>query len=461
MICWNKTLAAVAAGLLSCGGAALAATPVPGMLASAIPAERFEAPPDMDRPLLSPNGEALAVLVRDTSGRRELAVIDITNPDQPKMNIAAHANTADVADAEWVDDSRLVFWVGHENESLGDQRGIGGAFAVDRTGEHMRQLHFWVRGVLHDGSGTVVAYRSSGGACSGNQVRFHCEGGFVIPERLDTRTAIARPMVDPPLPEHPADWYIDGAGQVRAVTTTNGGDVSLYTPPATPGPWKKIAQYKSHDMANGFGVEGFGADGRFYVTLGSATTGGADTLHVMDLATGKIAPEAIISVKGFDFTGSLAQDWAHHKVLGVHYLADAAGTVWFDPGMQALQDRVDAALPGLVNHIDAASCGCAQRVLVTSWSDRQASPIAQAARITRPLMLAHGGLDRRVPIEHADRLRSALEANHAPLTWVLYRDEGHGWFNPDNRADWLRRMEAFLAANDGPLPAAAAPAAKP
>lgn len=58
-----------------------------------------------------------------------------------------------------------------------------------------------------------------------------------------------------------------------------------------------------------------------------------------------------------------------------------------------------------------------------------------------------------MPLEHAGQLRAALQANHATLTWVLCRDEGHGWYSPANRADWLRRMEAFLAANDGPLPA--------
>ena len=83
------------------------------------------------------------------------------------------------------------------------------------------------------------------------------------------------------------------------------------------------------------------------------------------------------------------------------------------------------------------------------------SPLLQAARITRPLMLAHGGLDRRVPMEHAKSLRDALEARQAPLTWVFYPDEGHGEFSPANRADWFRKMEAFLAANLAVAPAGA------
>jgi dipeptidyl aminopeptidase/acylaminoacyl peptidase len=87
------------------------------------------------------------------------------------------------------------------------------------------------------------------------------------------------------------------------------------------------------------------------------------------------------------------------------------------------------------------------------------SPLQQAARITRPLLLAHGGIDRRVPIEHAIRMRNALESAHAPVTWIEYKDEAHGWSKPETRADFYRRMEAFLAANIGAGPPAKPPAA--
>jgi dienelactone hydrolase len=75
------------------------------------------------------------------------------------------------------------------------------------------------------------------------------------------------------------------------------------------------------------------------------------------------------------------------------------------------------------------------------------SPLQQAARIRRPLLLAHGGIDRRVPIEHAQRLRDALEAAHAPLTWVYYADEGHGWSKPATRAEFYGAMVTFLDAH--------------
>ena len=73
------------------------------------------------------------------------------------------------------------------------------------------------------------------------------------------------------------------------------------------------------------------------------------------------------------------------------------------------------------------------------------APVTHAALIRAPLLLAHGQLDRRVPVEHAERLRNAMAAaGHAP-EWVIYPDEGHDWLKPANRFDFARRMERFLA----------------
>lgn len=78
------------------------------------------------------------------------------------------------------------------------------------------------------------------------------------------------------------------------------------------------------------------------------------------------------------------------------------------------------------------------------------SPLKQAAMIQRPLLLAHGGVDRRVPVEHANRLRDALKGSKAELEWVLYADEGHGWALPANDVDFWGRVEKFLARHLGP-----------
>jgi dipeptidyl aminopeptidase/acylaminoacyl peptidase len=73
------------------------------------------------------------------------------------------------------------------------------------------------------------------------------------------------------------------------------------------------------------------------------------------------------------------------------------------------------------------------------------APLHLASRIRKPLLLAYGGWDTRVDIEHGERLRSALKPHNADVEWVVYREEGHGWDRPENRIDFWTRVEKFLA----------------
>jgi dipeptidyl aminopeptidase/acylaminoacyl peptidase len=73
------------------------------------------------------------------------------------------------------------------------------------------------------------------------------------------------------------------------------------------------------------------------------------------------------------------------------------------------------------------------------------SPIRLAARIKNPLLVGHGRVDRRVPIEHGQRLVDALKSHNANVEWVRYADEGHGWSLPATDVDWWTRVEKFLA----------------
>lgn len=72
------------------------------------------------------------------------------------------------------------------------------------------------------------------------------------------------------------------------------------------------------------------------------------------------------------------------------------------------------------------------------------SPIQQAARITQPLMLAYGGVDRRVPINHGTQFRDAVMRTNKNVEWIEYPEEGHGWALEKNRIDFWSRVEKFL-----------------
>ena len=78
-----------------------------------------------------------------------------------------------------------------------------------------------------------------------------------------------------------------------------------------------------------------------------------------------------------------------------------------------------------------------------------ASPLRQASRIKVPVLLAYGELDPRVPIEHSRKFRSEAQRAGVKLEWVAYAEEGHGFVNPANRADFWRRVENFLSRSIG------------
>lgn len=74
------------------------------------------------------------------------------------------------------------------------------------------------------------------------------------------------------------------------------------------------------------------------------------------------------------------------------------------------------------------------------------SPTQQAARLTRPILIAHGEDDSNVPISQSKKLVAALKkAGKSDYEYVAYKDEGHGFSDPANLKDWFDRLDAFLA----------------
>jgi acetyl esterase/lipase len=77
---------------------------------------------------------------------------------------------------------------------------------------------------------------------------------------------------------------------------------------------------------------------------------------------------------------------------------------------------------------------------------KAAAPSERAAEIRVPVLMAFGGEDRRVPLEHGTRMRAAMKAAGHEPEWVVYNDEGHGWLKVANRIDFWQRVERFLDA---------------
>ncbi len=77
------------------------------------------------------------------------------------------------------------------------------------------------------------------------------------------------------------------------------------------------------------------------------------------------------------------------------------------------------------------------------------SPLQQAARIRQPLLLAYGGVDRRVPLYHGEKFYKAVKQTNQHVEWIVYPEEGHGWALPKNQIDFWQRVERFLERHIG------------
>jgi dienelactone hydrolase len=76
---------------------------------------------------------------------------------------------------------------------------------------------------------------------------------------------------------------------------------------------------------------------------------------------------------------------------------------------------------------------------------KKTSPVERAGEIMQPVLMAYGGLDRRVPLVNGERMLSALRQHHNDrVEWVVYSDEGHGFTRLDNNIDFWTRVENFL-----------------
>lgn len=61
------------------------------------------------------------------------------------------------------------------------------------------------------------------------------------------------------------------------------------------------------------------------------------------------------------------------------------------------------------------------------------SPLTHAARIERPLFVAQGANDPRVPASEAEQIVARVRANGTPVWYLLFEDEGHGFAKKRNR----------------------------
>jgi dipeptidyl aminopeptidase/acylaminoacyl peptidase len=75
---------------------------------------------------------------------------------------------------------------------------------------------------------------------------------------------------------------------------------------------------------------------------------------------------------------------------------------------------------------------------------RRISPLTNADRINRPLLVVHGKNDPRVPLSEAEQIVNKLRAKGGEVWYLLAADEGHGYRKKQNRDAYYETFAQFL-----------------
>ncbi|NEN24706.1 prolyl oligopeptidase family serine peptidase [Cryomorpha ignava] len=76
---------------------------------------------------------------------------------------------------------------------------------------------------------------------------------------------------------------------------------------------------------------------------------------------------------------------------------------------------------------------------------KEASPVFHADKIVKPLFVAQGAQDPRVNKDESDQMVAAMKARGVEVEYMVKDNEGHGFHNEENRFEFYRAMDAFLA----------------
>ena len=332
-------------------------------------------------PLLSPNGDLLAVAIANDAGRLQLAVIDLRSPDKSRP-IAAF-DDIDVGSYQWVNDRRLVYTARATDASYSPQP-AGGLYAVNADGSDFRQLierqsemptswhtpttkrlkaNHALQSVLRDGSADVlvVGYDWSGSRFPHTTLL-----------RVNTETGGWRSLSDG-APSGAQVWVTDANGVPRAVFAVSEGRGRLHRQGPGPGEWSLVSEDANVFVSRSFVPLGADSDHTMYVAAARHDEADTSALYRYDLQAGRLDPRPVVVVDGFDFEGGLVFGPSGARLMGVHFESDGPGTVWLDPAMKTLQERIDALLPSTNNEISCRRCGADGLVVVDASSDRQPS----------------------------------------------------------------------------------------
>lgn len=317
-----------------------------------IPVEDLFRATDVSAFKISPGGTHLACLA-EYNGVKNIAIMRIDDPGHPK---ALTGESVDVAWYTWVNNNRLIYGVGGDGTvTLDAIRRSGGIYAVNKDGSDFRVISYPYieRSNMADNSAPKGAVYGA----SLVSKTYAPDPDCIVIARNDRRKETpdiytlnvyngqSKEILRNPGNMHGFETDSNGIPQVGYQMYPDNS-LSIYYR-GTDDSWAKVADYPDQQHAPSL-VSLRAGSTTAWVSVGY---NGRAALTKMDIATGQMLSEPLVSDPVYDVEADALIDPVSEELVGIVYQRDLPTVKLFDPGYQKLQAVIDNALPKTFNTI--------------------------------------------------------------------------------------------------------------
>ena len=305
--------------------------------AAKVSAAHFAALPELERPLLSPDGNRLAARAT-ADGKTRLVIFDANRPELAPKIIGL--DKVELAALRWAGNSKLLLTVVVSQKIAGNEIQFLRLIAVDIATSRMLVVDPKSRGIY---AGDVLYTDPAGTwALVASQ-----DDGYSWPsvKRVDLATGAA--TVVEKERDGVWDWYADDDGVVRAGIAYSDRRWTIWYRTAAGEPLKRTRGKfdKKDDSAVDRVI--FGPGSNAWIITNERT--GRFSLYRYDISSDAIG-DAIFEHPQVDLE-DVTYEPATGKIVAIDYHDDRARRVWLDADRKKLQAMLDKALPNAVNHL--------------------------------------------------------------------------------------------------------------
>lgn len=322
-----------------------------------ISTSEFAALPTLRKPVLSPDGHR--IVARQIIGTStKIIILDADKPDAVAKAIPA--GQTKIAGLRWAGNERLLLTVQASERIYGEDVPYLRLIAIDTSTGASRAVDTKSRG-LYAGD---VLYTDPTGAWA---LVASQDDPFVLPSVKRVDLATGKAALVEKARAGVWDWYADNDGVVRAGVAYEGRRWTVWYRDKAGEPLKKIRGKFAKDDDSAVDRVIFGPGNNGWILTNERT--GRFGLYRYDFDSGAIG-EAVFEHAEVD-VDDVTYEPATGKIIGVSYQDDRPRTKWFDPERQALQLKLDRALPEATNIVVDMSVD-EKRYLV--WSGGASDP---------------------------------------------------------------------------------------